>query len=392
MEAEKPKVRPEVGKFFGFDHVHLWVGNAKQAAAYYTTRFGFDYYAYKGLKTGSRDIATHVVKRGECMFVFSSPYSGEAREMNDHIVKHGDGVRDIAFSVDDATGIYEKAIKRGAKSILAPTKLSDENGTIIIASIQTYGETVHTLVQRDGYKGLFMPGFRAHHLKETINELIKPPSLIRIDHCVGNQPDNEMTPTAEWYEKMLDFHRFWSVDDSIIHTDYSSLRSIVVTDFDEKVKMPINEPAKGKKKSQIQEYVDYYAGAGVQHIALFTDDIIATIENLRKRGTEFLTVPDSYYQNFRKALPHLNVKVTEDIDLLEKNRILIDYDDKGYLLQIFTKPVEDRPTLFYEIIQRHNHWGFGAGNFKSLFKAIEDEQALRGNLTDEKPDDKAPTC
>jgi 4-hydroxyphenylpyruvate dioxygenase len=269
--------------------------------------------------------------------------------------------------------------------------LADENGVVIVASLQTYGDTIHTLVQRVDYKGPFLPGYRAHHLKDPINKAIPVPQLVKIDHVVGNQPDNEMTPTAEWYEKYLDFHRFWSVDDTILHTDYSSLKSIVVTDFDERIKMPINEPAKGKKKSQIQEYVDYYAGAGVQHIALFTNDIVDTIQKLRDRGVDFLEVPPSYYANLRKAIPHLNIKITEDIDTLEKLKILVDYDDKGYLLQLFTKPVEDRPTLFFEIIQRHNHQGFGAGNFKSLFKAIEDEQAKRGNLTD-MCEDKAPTC
>jgi len=208
------------------------------------------------------------------------------------------------------------------------------------------------------------------------------PTLLYIDHVVGNQADLEMEPTAVWYEKMLDFHRFWSVDDSIMHTDYSALRSVVVADFDEVIKMPINEPAKGKRKSQIQEYVDYYIGAGVQHIALRTEDILHSVEVLKKRGVEFLEIPKAYYDNFRKALPHLSIQVKEDVDIIEKLGILIDYDDKGYLLQLFTKPVEDRPTLFFEIIQRRNHQGFGAGNFKSLFKAIEDEQAKRGNLTD----------
>lgn len=227
---------------------------------------------------------------------------------------------------------------------------------------------------------MFLPGFKPHHLKEKINDVLPVPKLDFIDHCVGNQPDLEMEPVAAWYEKYLDFHRFWSVDDSIMHTEFSALRSIVVTDYDEKVKMPINEPAPGKRKSQIQEYVDYYAGAGVQHIAMNTSDIISTVKRMADRGTEFLSVPDTYYENLKKGLSHADIQVTEDIDELQKLRILVDYDNKGYLLQIFTKPVEDRPTLFFEVIQRHNHQGFGAGNFKSLFKAIEDEQAKRGNL------------
>lgn len=225
-----------------------------------------------------------------------------------------------------------------------------------------------------------MPGFKAHHLKEKLNAVLPETSLEFIDHVVGNQPDMEMEPVAEWYEKMLDFHRFWSVDDTMIHTDFSSLRSIVVADFDETIKMPINEPAVGKRKSQIQEFVDYYAGAGVQHVALRTNDVIKSVQALSDRGVEFLTIPGAYYDNLKKGLEHAGIKVTEDIDIIQKLNILIDYDDKGYLLQIFTKPIEDRPTLFFEIIQRHNHEGFGAGNFKSLFEAIEAEQEKRGNL------------
>jgi 4-hydroxyphenylpyruvate dioxygenase len=225
-----------------------------------------------------------------------------------------------------------------------------------------------------------LPGYKPHLYREKINNVLPVPPLEFVDHVVGNQPDMEMEPVAQWYEKMLDFHRFWSVDDSMIHTEYSSLRSIVVADFDEVVKMPINEPAQGKRKSQIQEYVDYYAGAGVQHIAMRTEDIITTVQRMADRGTDFLQVPDTYYDNLRKGIQNAGIEVKEDIDTLQRLKILVDYDDKGYLLQIFTKPVEDRPTLFFEVIQRRNHQGFGAGNFKSLFEAIEAEQALRGNL------------
>jgi len=291
-------------------------------------------------------------------------------------------VKDVAFEVEDCKKTYDVAVSRGAKSILEPTTLKDENGSVTIATLQTYGDTTHTLVQRGDYKGLFLPGFVDHPLRDPINKVLKDTGILYVDHVVGNQPDHEMEPTVEWYEKMLDFHRFWSVDDKIIHTEYSALNSIVVTDFDENIKMPINEPAKGKKKSQIQEYVDYYIGSGVQHIALRTENIIEAITALTERGVEFLSVPKSYYTNLRKVIPELSIEIKEDLDTLERLKILIDYDDKGYLLQIFTKPVEDRPTLFFEVIQRRNHWGFGAGNFKSLFKAIEDEQAKRGNLTD----------
>jgi len=389
METKDTTKRPEIGQFFGFDHVVFWVGNAKQAASYYTTRFGFEYLAYKGLETGSRQVASHAVKNGKIVFVFATtygPYEDKDPFMAEHLAKHGDGVRDMALTVEDAEKTYKVAVSRGAKSVAEPKKLTDEFGSVIVASIQTYGDTVHTLVQRvvDGqqYKGPFLPGFKEHYLRDPINDVLPPTNLQIIDHIVGNQPDKEMVPTADWYEKMLDFHRFWSIDDKMMHTEYSALNSIVVADFDETIKLPINEPAPGKKKSQIQEYCDFYVGSGVQHLALRTENIIEAVSALRKRGVEFLPIPKSYYDNFRKALPNLSIEVKEDVDTIERLGLLIDYDDNGYLLQLFTKPLEDRPTVFIEIIQRRNFWGFGAGNFKSLFKALEDEQDKRGNLTD----------
>lgn len=267
---------------------------------------------------------------------------------------------------------------------MSPTSTKDEFGEVIMAGIKAYNDTVHYLVKKINYKGAFLPGYKEHPQKEIFNTILPSPELSFIDHVVSNQKVGDMEPTAQWYEKMLSFHRFWSVDDKIMHTEYSALNSIVMADFDQVIKLPINEPAKGKKVSQIQEYVDYYAGAGVQHIALRSFDIIKTITNLRKRGVEFLMVPKSYYDNLRKNIPKMSIKIIEDINKLEELGILIDYDDKGYLLQLFTKPVEDRPTLFLEVIQRRNHQGFGAGNFKSLFKAIEDEQNKRGNLVDMK--------
>jgi 4-hydroxyphenylpyruvate dioxygenase len=391
MEPNTTTERPQIGQFYGFDHVVFWVGNAKQASSFYTTRFGFEYLAYQGLETGERGVATHVVNKGKIIFAFSTsygPYENQDNTMSEHLLKHGDGVKDMALTVEDAKKTYEVAISRGAKSVSEPKKLSDEFGSVIVASIQTYGDTIHTLVQRtvDGqeYKGVFLPGFKEHFLKDPLNDVLPDTKLEIIDHIVGNQGEHDMEPTAEWYIKMLDFHRFWSIDDKLMHTDFSALNSIVVADFDEKIKLPINEPAKGKRKSQIQEYVDYYVGAGVQHIALKTTNIIEAVTALRKRGVEFLPIPKAYYDNFRKALPNLSIDVKEDIDVIEKLGLLIDYDDNGYLLQLFTKPLEDRPTLFIEIIQRRNFWGFGAGNFKSLFKAIEDEQAKRGNLTETK--------
>lgn len=252
---------------------------------------------------------------------------------------------------------------------------------MVTSSVKTYGDTIHTFVERVDYKGPFLPGFRAHHNKEIMNTLTPVPDLKFIDHCVGNQPDGEMEPVAQWYEKMLDFHRFWSVDDKMVHTEFSSLRSVVMADFDENIKMPINEPANGTRKSQIQEYVEFYGGPGVQHIAMRTEDIVETVVRMKARGVEFLDkIPDEYYNRLREGLKNAGTEVKEDIDTLQKLKILVDYDDKGYLLQIFTKPLEDRPTLFLEVIQRRNHQGFGAGNFKALFQSIEAEQALRGNL------------
>jgi 4-hydroxyphenylpyruvate dioxygenase len=374
--------KPESGKFLDFAHITFWVGNAKQAASYYCSRLGFAPFAYKGLETGNRDVASHAVKQNGIVFVFCSQLNpNEPKEFCEHLVKHGDGVKDVAFSVEDLDGIYKRAIEKGAKSVREPWEESDEFGTVRFAKVQTYGDTTHTFLDKANYKGWFLPGFaKPRGAEDPLTKMLPDCMLQRVDHIVGNQPDQEMTDVAKWYEEMLTFHRFWSVDDSQIHTEYSSLRSIVVTNYEETIKMPINEPAAGKRKSQIQEYVDYYGGAGVQHIAMSTPDIIATIENMRARGQQFLEVPDKYYDNLRERLKTAKITIKEDLDRLQKLRILIDYDDNGYLLQIFTKLMQDRPTLFLEVIQRHNHQGFGAGNFKSLFEAIEADQAERGNL------------
>ena len=377
---EKQAERPSGGSFLGFHHLEFYVSNAKQASSYYTTRFGYNPIAYKGLETGSTDICSHVVRQKNVILVFTSTLQPVDHEVSLHVMKHSDGVKDIAFEVEDARALYEKAISRGAKSVRAPVELNDEFGTVILASLQTYGDTVHTLVQKVNYTGAFLPGFTAVNKEEPLNQLFEPMNLEFIDHVVGNQPDGDMTPTAEWYERHLDFHRYWSVDENKIYTQYSALRSIVVSDWDENVKMPINEPAPGLKKSQIQEYVDFYGGAGVQHIAVRTNDILKTISQLKARGVEFLSVPHSYYENLRKRLENSPTKIEEDLKIIEQLDILVDFDDGGYLLQIFTKPVEDRPTLFWEVIQRHNHNGFGIGNFKALFESLEQEQAKRGNL------------
>jgi len=375
--------KPERGRFLKFDHVEWWVGNAKQAASHYCARFGFEPFAYQGLETGSRKVAAHVVKQKDTLFVFKSAYepgSPECLAMGQHMVDHGDGVKDVAFHVEDIEGIMVKCKERGVKVVKDVWEESDEGGKVRFAKVQTYGDTTHTFVERSGYKGLFLPGYKPHPHKDLLLAQLPAPNIYNIDHIVGNQPDLTMEDAAAWYERNLMFHRFWSVDDSQIHTDYSALRSIVVTNFEETIKMPINEPAPGKKKSQIQEYVDYYGSAGVQHIALRSHDIIKTITNLRARGQEFLNIPDSYYDLLRKRLANSKVKVKEDLAKLQELKILIDYDDNGYLLQIFTKPMQDRPTVFLEVIQRNNHQGFGAGNFKALFECIELDQAARGNL------------
>ncbi|KAG0303555.1 hypothetical protein BGZ98_006533 [Dissophora globulifera] len=368
-----------IGNYEGFDHVVFWVGNAKQAAAFYTTRFGFKEIAYRGLETGHRDVCTHVVQQDKIIFVFQSPLNPNNKVFSDHLALHGDGVKDVAFAVDDVHAIYTRAVEKGAKSIRAPFEEKDENGSVWMATIATYGDTEHTFIQRSGFKGLFLPNYVPPRAQDPLQDLLPVVGLNYIDHCVGNQPDGEMLTACEMYEEQLGFHRFWSVDDSQIHTEYSALRSIVMADPSDKIKMPINEPAMGKKKSQITEYCEYYGGAGVQHIALNTSDVIQAVSNLRARGMEFLSVPSSYYENLRLRLQGSSTKIAEDLDLIQKLHILVDYDESGYLLQIFTKPVQDRPTVFIEIIQRKGHNGFGAGNFKALFEAIEREQELRGN-------------
>ncbi|XP_043190937.1 4-hydroxyphenylpyruvate dioxygenase-like [Amphibalanus amphitrite] len=373
--------KPAGGKFVHFDHVTFWVGNAKQAASYYCTHLGFAPHAYAGLETGSRDVAAHCVRQNDIYFVFKSALKPGNKEMGDHLVRHGDGVKDVAFTVEDLDVIVEHAKKRGATIVKDIWEESDASGSVRFAVVQTYGDTTHTLVERGSYSGLFLPGYQKPLAAESKLLATLPPVGLRfVDHVVGNQPDLQMTNVADWYEKSLAFHRFWSIDDKQLHTEFSALRSIVVTNWDETIKMPLNEPAPGKRKSQIQEYVDYYGGAGVQHIALNTTDIIGSIRAMKARGQEFLTIPDTYYEELREQLKHSKVKVEEDLDVLQELNILIDYDDDGYLLQIFTKIMQDRPTLFVEAIQRNNHQGFGAGNFKALFVAIEIDQARRGNL------------
>uniref|UniRef100_A0A674A9M3 4-hydroxyphenylpyruvate dioxygenase n=1 Tax=Salmo trutta TaxID=8032 RepID=A0A674A9M3_SALTR len=374
--------KPEKGKFVKFHHVTFWVGNAKQAAVFYCDKMGFEPVAYKGLETGSREVVSHVIKQDKILFVFESALNPGNEEMGEHLMKHGDGVKDISFQVEDIEFLIKVTKERGAVVVKEPWTEQDSHGKVKYAVVQTYGDTTHTLIEYLGpYKGLFLPGYNASVVKDSLLPKLPPGLLNFIDHIVGNQPDDAMVPVSDWYQNCLLFHRFWSIDDKQIHTQYSSLRSIVVTNYEETIKMPINEPAPGKKKSQIQEYCDYNGGPGVQHIALNTSDIIQTIVNLRARGMDFLAAPDVYYESLRENLKTSKIKVKEDLKRLQELKILVDFDDKGYLLQIFTKPVQDRPTLFLEVIQRHNHFGFGAGNFKSLFEAIEKDQDARGNLT-----------
>ncbi|RSM07580.1 4-hydroxyphenylpyruvate dioxygenase [Fusarium oligoseptatum] len=384
--------------FTGYDHITWWVGNAKQAASYYTNLFGFKTIAYKGLETGSRYFASYVVANNDVRFVFTSPLRSEAhfpddepisksdrkllKEMYAHLERHGDAVKDVAFEVDNVEGVYYKAVEEGAIAVQDPLVTKDkEHGSVSTAVICTYGDTTHTLISRQNYTGPFLPGFRAVN-KKTASVSVPDVPLARIDHCVGNQSWNEMVSACAFYEQCLSFHRFWSVDDSQICTEFSALSSIVMASPNNVVKMPINEPAPGKKKSQIEEYVIFNSGPGVQHIALLTPDIITSVSALRARGVEFIDVPSTYYTAMRHRLKteRRNWELKEEFETLERLNILIDYDEGGYLLQLFTKPLMDRPTVFIEIIQRNDFDGFGAGNFKSLFEAIEREQAERGNL------------
>ena len=362
--------------FLGTDYVEFYVGNAKQAAHFYKTAFGFQSYAYKGLETGSTDSVSYVLTQDKIKLILTTPLNSKS-PINEHIVKHGDGVKVVALWVEDARKAYEETTKRGAKSYMEPTIEKDEHGEVVRAGIYTYGETVHMFVERKNYKGAFLPGFQTW--ESDYNP--EPVGLKFIDHMVGNVGWNEMDVWVKWYEDVMGFENFLSFDDSQIHTDYSALMSKVMSNGNGRIKFPINEPAEGKKKSQIEEYLDFYEGPGVQHIAVATNDIITTVGEMRKRGVEFLsTPPDEYYRAVPGRLEEHSHELREDIEKLKALGIMIDADEEGYLLQIFTKPVEDRPTLFFEIIQRMGARGFGAGNFKALFESIEREQAKRGTL------------
>lgn len=360
----------------GTDYVEFYVGNAKQAAHFYKTAFGFQSYAYAGLETGLTDRASYVLKQDKIRLVLTTALNSES-PIGEHVKKHGDGVKVVALWVDDARSAFEETVKRGAKPYMEPTVESDEHGEVVRAGIYTYGETVHMFVERKNYKGDFLPGYQ----KWESDYNPEPVGLKFIDHMVGNVGWNQMNVWVKWYEDVMGFVNFLSFDDKQIHTEYSALMSKVMSNGNGRIKFPINEPAEGNKRSQIEEYLDFYEDAGVQHLAVATDDIIKTVTALKARGVEFLPPPpQAYYDEIPERLGAHRDMMKEDLKELQKLSILVDADEEGYLLQIFTKPVEDRPTLFFEIIQRMGAKGFGAGNFKALFESIEREQARRGTL------------
>ena len=355
----------------GTDYVELYVGNAKQAAHYYKTAFGFQSLAYAGPETGVRDKSSYVIRQEKLTFVLTTPLRS-GNEMADHIYKHGDGVKVIALKVEDAKRSWEETTGRGAKSYMEPITSKDDFGEVVTSGIHIYGDTIHLFIERKNYHGIFVPGYR-----EWKSDYNPPPAgLLYVDHCVGNVGWNQMNPWVKFYEEVMGFRNILTFDDKDISTEYSALMSKVMSNGNGFVKFPINEPAKGKKKSQVEEYLEFYNGEGVQHVAIATNNIIATVTDLQNRGVEFLKVPPSYYAEVLDRVGHID----EDLKPLSELGILVDRDDEGYLLQIFSKPVEDRPTLFFEIIQRKGAKSFGKGNFKALFEAIEREQAERGNL------------
>ena len=368
------KVVPQADDFLpilGTDFVELYVGNAKQSAYYYQHAWGFQPIAYSGMETGNKNSVSYVLQQGKIRLVLTSPLQPDG-DINRHINQHGDGVKYVALWVDDARKSYEETTKRGAESYVEPYVMEDENGKAVISGIHTYGETVHLFVERNDYKGPFLPGYRVWNTKAEVSDN----GLRYIDHMVGNVGWNEMNKWVNFYAKVMGFAQLVSFDDKDISTEYTALMSKVMSNGNGRIKFPINEPAEGKKKSQIEEYIDFYNGAGVQHIALATNNIIETVTQLRDRGVEFLYVPETYYDDLLDRVGEID----EDLEPLKELGILVDRDDEGYLLQIFTKPVLDRPTMFFEIIQRKGAQSFGKGNFKALFEAIEREQDLRGTL------------
>lgn len=371
MEANS-QVAPDFLPLKGTDYVEFYVGNAKQSAYFYRAAFGFKLIAYRGPETGSRALASYVLQQGKIRIVLTTPLRPD-HPVAQHISKHGDGVHDIALWVDDAEASYREATSRGARSMQEPVSLRDDHGEVRVSAIATYGETIHSFVERHNYSGAFLPGFVEAPGDDPVS---RPVGLQYVDHIVGNVGWGEMDAWVSFYRDVLGFRLYQHFDDQDISTEYSALMSKVMSNGNERVKFPINEPAEGKRKSQIEEYLDYYGGSGVQHIAMATEDIVRTVTSLRDQGVEFLRVPSTYYRDLTARVGQID----EPIDRLSELGILVDRDDEGYMLQIFTKPVQDRPTLFFEIIQRKGSRSFGKGNFKALFEAIEREQELRGNL------------
>ncbi len=374
METQTLDKKPKSTDFLplnGTDYVEFYVGNAKQAAHFYKTAFGFQSLAYAGPETGVRDRASYVLKQDKIRLVLTSPLHSD-HPISEHLKKHGDGVKVLALWVDDAYDAFEQTTSRGAVPYQQPQTMKDENGEVRTSGIKLYGETAHIFVERKNYKGIFLPGYE--EWKSDYNPT--PTGLLYVDHCVGNVGWHKMNDWVNFYEEVMGFRNILTFDDKMISTEYSALMSKVMSNGNGYVKFPINEPAEGKKKSQIEEYLEFYEDEGVQHLALATGNIVETVTELQKRGIEFLHVPTTYYDDLLSRVGHID----EDLAPLKRLGILVDRDDEGYLLQIFTKPLEDRPTVFFEIIQRKGAKSFGAGNFKALFEAIEHEQDLRGNL------------
>lgn len=366
--------------YFGFDYIELWVGNAKQAASFYKTRLGFSLFAYRGLETGSRTWTSYALRLGEVTLVVSSALPPGNETFNAHLARHGDAVKDIAFRVTECESTYERAMAAGAVSVHPPQSHVDAHGRIVLATIKTVGDTIHTFVERSGDGTTFLPGFVAINDPDSLARRLASVGGRSLDHIGLNIPEGDLEPLVEWYERVLGFHRFFSIDDSIVHTEFSGLRSVVMADPSERTKIPLIEPASGSRKGQVEEFLEYHRGAGAQHFAVLTDDLLASSQALRERGVETLKVPSGYYPRLREFLRVADIKLQEDVEVLAEYDIMVDFDENGYLLQMFTKPMSDRPTAFFEFLQRRTFSGFGANNFRAIFEAIEQEQERRGNL------------
>lgn len=379
--GEKPVGGGEVRNFF---RIVFGVNNAKQAAEWYCYKFGFTPFKYQGLETGNRVTAHQVIRKNGCYFEFVSALQPNNKELGDFVTRHGDSVRDITFSVTNLDAVITVAKKRGAKIVQDVKTISDKDGSMKIATVSAYGDVVHSLIENIDYKGTYIPGYGepTHIPKSLVGDNINDTGILGVDHCVANGGEGELESLIEWYEKTLQFHRFFSVEGDQMCTEYSACRSTVMANWNENIKLPLNEAAIGKRKSQIVEYCEYHDGPGIQHIALYTEDIRRTVEFMIERGVEFISPPAEYYEGLRLRLAKSKCNLKEPLEEIEKLKILMDFDDNGYILQIFTKMLQDRPTYFLEIIQRENHNGFGAGNFKALFEATEAAQRARGNLTE----------